>query len=234
MSKLDPRGRLGAALIVGMGLVLAACSEPRGAESTATANAAEAPSGKLPTEDPQASLPPGHPPIGGAAPGAPSAGGAPAAADLAAGMTQGANGLAWQEPPGWRQAPERAMRVATFEAGPAEEPAECYVSEMAGAAGGVEANVARWCQQMGADPLSAAALEALERVRVLGLDAPLVEVPGSYRGMNGEQVPDALLIGTVVPLEGRTLFIKLTGPRALVESERDAFLSFCKSLREES
>ena len=70
-------------------------------------------------------------------------------------------------------------------------------------------------------------------MRILGVDAPVVEVQGGYQGMNGEQVSDAELIGTVVPLDGRTLFVKLVGPRAVVAEERDAFLAFCKSLQPE-
>jgi len=230
---MRPRGRQGARRIAALALALTACGQSRAVEPVAPSEGSAGAPSAHPGGDPALGLPPGHPPIG-AGSGAPAADGAPAAAAIAATMTQGANGLAWQAPPGWRRAPERAMRVVTFQAGPEEEAAECYVSEISGDAGGVEANIARWCGQMGAPALSAAELDALPRVPILGLDAPLVEVAGSYRGMGGEQVPDALLVGAVVPRGAGTLFIKLTGPRALVESQRDAFLAFCKSLHEEN
>jgi hypothetical protein len=250
--KPGKHGRPAAATILGVGLTLAACSDPgeTGSRPDSIGNprqvAASAPaegSGSAqPGQDPSAFLPPGHPPLPAGHPPIAGAGGAGAgagdgAADIASGMTQGASGLAWQTPPGWRQAPERALRVATFHASPgdaAAEPVECYVAELAGSAGGVKANVDRWYTQMGAEPLSEAELEALETVRILGLDAPVVDVQGAYRGMGGETVPDARLLGAVVPLDGRTLFIKLIGPSAEVASERDAFLALCKSLREES
>jgi hypothetical protein len=155
-----------------------------------------------------------------------------AGGDVAASMAHGASGLTWQAPEGWRQAPERSMRIVTFHVGP-DDTTECYVTSLSGDAGGARANIDRWCGQMGAKPLTSDQFGALELVRVLGVDAPVVEVQGGYQGMNGEQVADAELIGTVVPLDGRTLFVKLVGPRAVVAEERDAFLAFCKSLQPE-
>lgn len=158
--------------------------------------------------------------------------------DITGSMARGPSGLVWQAPPGWRPQPDRAARVVTFHLGPesdegSERVTECYVTRLAGVAGGVQANIDRWCRQMGAPPLTPQEFEGLPRIGVLGVDAPVVEVDGSYTGMNGESVPEARLIGTVIPLAGSTLFVKLTGPREVVAGERDAFLSFCRSLREE-
>jgi hypothetical protein len=69
------------------------------------------------------------------------------------------------------------------------------VTRLAGVAGGVQANIDRWCRQMGAPPLTPQEFEALPIIGVLGVDAPVVEVDGGYTGMNGESVPDARLIG---------------------------------------
>lgn len=160
---------------------------------------------------------------------APGAGGA---ADVSASMAHGSSGLTWQAPEGWRQAAERPGRMVTFHIGP-DDTTECYVTALAGDAGGVRANIDRWCRQMGAAPLQPEQFAALEVVRILGVDAPVVEVRGGYQGMSGEQVADAELIGAVAPLEERTLFVKLVGPREVVAGQRDAFLAFCKSLQPE-
>jgi len=37
-------------------------------------------------------------------------------------------------------------------------------------------------------------------------------------------------MGVVVMLTDETLFVKMTGPAAVVKAEKDHFLSFCKSL----
>lgn len=158
--------------------------------------------------------------------------------DITGSMARGPAGLVWQAPAGWRLQPDRTARVVTFHLGPetaedTDQVTECYVTRLAGVAGGVQANIDRWCRQMGAPPLTPQEFEALPMIGVLGVDAPVVEVDGSYTGMNGESVPDARLIGAVIPLAGSTLFVKLTGPREVVSEERDSFLAFCKSLREE-
>ncbi|NUP97149.1 MAG: hypothetical protein HUU28_13400, partial [Planctomycetaceae bacterium] len=41
---------------------------------------------------------------------------------------------------------------------------------------------------------------------------------------------DALL-GAVCILEGRSLFVKMTGPAAAVDGQKSAFTEFCRSLR---
>jgi hypothetical protein len=173
---------------------------------------------------------------GGAAPGPESPGGgmssATQGADVSASMAHGASGLVWQVPEGWREAPPRPVRIVTFHIGP-DDRTECYVSSLAGDGGGVRANIDRWRGQMGAKPTTTEEFAALESVRILGVDAPLVEVHGGYQGMNGEQIADATMLGAVAPLEGRMLFVKLVGPSAVVAAERDAFLAFCKSLQPE-
>lgn len=152
--------------------------------------------------------------------------------DVAASMAHGASGLTWQVPEGWRQAPPRPVRVVTFNLGP-DDQTECYVSSLGGDGGGVRANIDRWRGQMGAKKMTSEEFAALETVRILGVDAPVVEVHGGYQGMNGEQIADATMLGALAPLEGRMLFVKLVGPSEVVVAQRDAFLAFCKSLQPE-
>jgi hypothetical protein len=141
-----------------------------------------------------------------------------------------AAGWRWTVPAGWERRPARPMRVVTF--GPAERPdTECYVTELMGAAGGVEGNINRWRQQMGQPPLDAAALDALPTLRVAGREARLVEARGTFTGMGGGTTADAALLGVVCPLEESVLFVKMTGPLDVVARERDRFLSFCESLQ---
>ena len=154
----------------------------------------------------------------------------PGEVDISASMSQGASGFRWVVPEGWRTAGARSTRVVTFHLGP-DDSTECYVTALAGTAGGIKANLDRWARQMGAQALTSAEFNALETVATLGIDASLLEVDGSYTGMNGEQVSDAKLLGAVAPLGDRTLFIKLIGPVEVVDAERDHFLAFCKSLQ---
>jgi hypothetical protein len=168
---------------------------------------------------------------GPAAPGGAMGSGAQGS-DVAGSMAEGASGLVWQVPEGWRETPPRTLRIVNFHVGP-DDRSECYVSSLAGDGGGVRANIDRWRGQMGAQPSTPEEFAALESVRLLGVDATLVEVHGAFQGMNGEQIADATMLGAVAPLEGRVLFVKLVGPSAVVAAERAAFLAFCQSLQPE-
>ena len=122
------------------------------------------------------------------------------------------------------------MRVVTFTVGAPEDGTECYVSLLRGAAGGVEANVNRWCGQMGRPALTADEMAGLERVEVLGLPASLVELTGDFTGMSGEVQPGGMLLGVLCELPGQTLFVKMTGPEGAVRAEGGRFQAFCESL----
>ncbi|MBI1380323.1 MAG: hypothetical protein GC161_04465 [Planctomycetaceae bacterium] len=147
------------------------------------------------------------------------------------------DGLVWESPSGWKRGPDRSMRTVTYFAGPGGE-VECYVAVLGGDGGGLKSNLDRWRQQMGAAPLTAAELAALERIPSLGGDAVLIEIPGSYRGMSNEQVDDALMLGamaleSVGGVPERAVFAKLIGPRNLAEAERASFRQFVASLGNE-
>jgi hypothetical protein len=154
-----------------------------------------------------------------------------APADVAMGATtgHGSGGLAWDAPASWVQGPPRAMREVTFAVG--DPPAECYVAVLGGTGGGVLSNVNRWRAQVGEAPLMDA--DSLERLPMLGREGVLMEAGGSFEGMSGEEVEGALLLGAIVLLPDRAVFVKMVGPRESVAPEREAFRSFCGSLRVE-
>jgi hypothetical protein len=171
-----------------------------------------------PAADPHAGVP-GAPPVGGVhGADAPGAHGAAAASTLP-----------HEAPEGWVLDPGRAMRAVSYKLGESGET-ECYVAILGGAAGGEEANVNRWLQQLGGEALSSEEFAALERVTVLGRPSVLVQGRGSFRGMGGESVDDATLLGVVCTLEGETWFVKMVGPTDEVVAARDEFVAFCKSL----
>lgn len=153
---------------------------------------------------------------------------APGGGAVAGGSERG-GGFAWQTPEGWVRGGERQMRAVTFAVGP---DTECYVTVLGGDGGGVVANIDRWRRQMGADPLSEAEYDALPRIPMLGAEALYVEIEGSFSGMGADDNPDAMMLGTVCPLGGRSVFVKMIGAREVVADQRDAFLAFCASLEE--
>jgi hypothetical protein len=152
-----------------------------------------------------------------------------AATAIAATSPKLGRALAWQTPEGWQRAPDRPMREVGFSIG-GNPRAEAYVTVLFGQAGGALANVNRWRQQMGRPALARAEIEDLPRIDVLGGEALVVEVDGSFTGMDGARVDEAYLLGAVCTLADCTVFVKLTGPRDVVAPERERFVAFCRSL----
>jgi len=156
--------------------------------------------------------------------GSHSHGGEPAQSPASSGAA-----LAWTAPESWERGPEKMMREVTFFAGP-DGVAECYVSILGGTGGGMKPNIDRWCDQMGSALLSSQEVVDLPRITVLDTQAVLVEVSGRYTGMGDADVPDAVLFGVVCTLPARSVYVKMIGPRDVMESEREAFLEFSRSL----
>ncbi len=136
-------------------------------------------------------------------------------------------GLSWTAPEGWQDGGERMMRVVTYEVG----ESECYITSLSGTAGGVNANINRWVGQMGQPELDEAALAALPLIKILDTEAPMVFVAGSFVGMSGAANPGYALLGTVVPVEDQTIFVKMIGPEAEVNAQKENFVAFCASIK---
>ncbi|MDA0577933.1 MAG: hypothetical protein O3B24_07535 [Verrucomicrobia bacterium] len=168
-----------------------------------------------------ATMPSDHPPVDGS--------GAMAATVAVAGA---ASALAWELPDGWTPGAERPMRLATFTSG-TDGVVDCSITELSGSGGGAAANLNRWRGQFGLPPLAAGELEALPTIRLLGQDAPLLELDGAYRGMGAEAQAGSKLLGSLAVANGRTYFVKMVGPAAEIDAQRDAYLALCASLHAE-
>lgn len=170
-----------------------------------------------------------EPPFAGQLPQAeaPSGAGPSELVDL---RTAAPSALAWDIPEGWEEGPDRPMRDANF-AHPESEEWECYLTVLPGPAGGAEANINRWRDQMGHAFFEPHEFAALPSITILGETGTMVEMTGDYTGLSGPTVYDARLIGAVAEFPEYSVFVKMTGPDALVEREREAFEAFCASLR---
>jgi hypothetical protein len=175
-------------------------------------------------------LPEGHPPIGGGA----ATADAPKAAPTSAAQTSDAQeggGFAWKTPEGWRRGPDKSMRVVTYYPA-ADERIECYVTALGGDAGGALANANRWRGQLGAPALTQDELAKLPRVPMLGAEAVLVEATGKTKLAGGGAEEDAAMLATTLNRAQGSVFVKMTGPPALVAAEKQRFLAFCATLVE--
>lgn len=134
--------------------------------------------------------------------------------------------LQWTAPEGWQQGAEKMMRVVTYTTG----NVECYITTLAGEAGGALSNINRWAKQMGQPALDEAAIAALPKVSILGTEGPMTEFAGTFTDMGGAAKPDYKMLGTLASAGGSTFFIKLVGPAAEVDAQKSNFVAFCASL----
>ena len=139
----------------------------------------------------------------------------------------------WELPDGWTAQPPTPMRAANF-ALAASPDSECYISVLAGTGGGVEANINRWQQQMAQPALSPEEIAALPVLSMLGQSGTYVEITGRFRNMRGEAQSDYMMLGVVCPLGNETVFVKMTGPAAVIQEEKENFKALCSSLQQES
>jgi len=142
--------------------------------------------------------------------------------------------LTWTIPDGWSETttPDpTGMRTVDLRFGPAKE-GECYVSLMPGPAGGLAANINRWRTQMGQAPYTAEELEKLEKKPFFGRDADFVAFDGDYKAVGSTDPKKGYrLLGLIHSAPQATIFVKLIGPKALVEQNTAAFDAFCQSIR---
>jgi hypothetical protein len=143
----------------------------------------------------------------------------PAVANMAADQ----QGLTWMAPGTWTKAAENKMRTVTYSTG---SGAECYVTCISGDAGGLGANINRWRTQLGCAALSADELEGLEHLALLGSNGHMIVIEGA-----GDQAGKGML-GATAFVDGRSVFVKLTGPKEAVLGEIENFKAFAQSLRE--
>lgn len=137
--------------------------------------------------------------------------------------------LAWQTPPGWQALPGDGIRLAAFRLERDGRRAETTVVMLGGAAGGVEANVVRWLEQLGLQ------LAGDELAQFLAAGAP-VATRGGLRltvydftrltAGGGES-----MLAAVGPALDQTLFVKMSGDGALVAAARNDFLDLIGSLQ---
>lgn len=140
--------------------------------------------------------------------------------------------LAWDLPAGWKELPPQQFRSPNFSI-PGRDRLECYVSVLPGGGGGITANVTRWMKQMGRPPVTDADVEAMPRIKFLGVDAPFVRVDGTYKGAGAESGSDGYtMAATVVEGPGTAVTAKLVGPSADVAAEIENFKAMCASMRD--
>ncbi len=140
--------------------------------------------------------------------------------------------LVWSTPAGWGENPPSQMRLIDLRFGDQQE-GECYLSAMPGAAGGLLPNINRWRGQMGLPAITDADLEKLPKKKLMGADCYYVELDGEFKGMGdaASAKKDYRLLGIIQSAPELTIFVKMTGPKALVLAQQANFDAFVSSVQ---
>lgn len=144
--------------------------------------------------------------------------------------SSGRAALAFDTPEGWTEAEKTSMRDVNLRFGENDE-GECYAMR---AGGSLAANVNRWRGQMGLEPATDDELNNLETRNLFGFPAYVVDISGDFKGMGaGEAKTDYRMLGLILPVgnSGQSLFVKMTGPKQLVDDNETKFHEFCDTLR---
>ena len=147
-------------------------------------------------------------------------------------------GISFEGPKGWQsQKPSSSMRKAQFAIkGTDGKSAEVVFFHFGpGAAGGVQANVQRWLGQFKepTDMLKAKISdETVDGVKVSYVTAEGTFMKGPPFGGNKVPVPNSGLLGAIIGGKKGAVFIKTTGPKAIVKrAEKDLKVMVAKSLK---
>ena len=136
--------------------------------------------------------------------------------------------LVWETPPAWQELPGDGIRLAAFRLEQDDRRVETTVVMLGGPAGGVEANVIRWLNQLGLQ------LTGEELARFLDAGEPVATRDGMPLTVYdftrlGAPGGDSML-AAVGPMLDQTLFVKMSGDGALVAAARADFMSLVASL----
>jgi hypothetical protein len=139
--------------------------------------------------------------------------------------------LIWKLPDGWGEntTPDpMRTRLLDLRFGPNKE-GECYISLMPGSAGGIETYVNRWRWEMAKSAYTTDEIAKLPK-------KPFFNSKGAFVAFDGDLKADIAkkgyrTLGIIHGTEQATIYVKLTGPKALVEQNEAAFDIFCRSIK---
>jgi hypothetical protein len=147
--------------------------------------------------------------------------------------------ISWKLPEGWTVQPEGdPLRLTGFwapdpelaQAGKADpDPVDVSIVQLAGSAGGLEANVTRWLGQIGVPAAQApTAIAAAESVKTAtGQSGVVVDFTNL---LSGDLTQSKSIVGAILEVDGTTVFVKAMGQKAKVKRLRPQLVEFCRNL----
>ncbi len=148
--------------------------------------------------------------------------------EILPGMKEGANSLpeiSYQVPESWKELEPSGIRKANFKIESDDGTAEITVLAFPGDVGGALANINRWRDQVGLDPVT------LEDSTKLGEPYKIQDHKALYVKLEGESQS---IFGAVLPFHGNTWFFKMMGDTLTVINNDEAMKQFLDSVQFEN
>jgi hypothetical protein len=231
---------LAGGIIIGGGAfaMFSSAPTPSGPSRTTDHTSAPEPEPQAMPIDPNAQLPPGHPPIGGDMNGSQNAMPQDQMPQMPSAPT-GEQAIRWTVPPSWQVAPNpNTMRLATYKIPRVPGDTSDGDVSVTRVGGSKEANIERWRGQF-ENPEG----ESREEKVIHGLHVTIISLSGKFSGgmMPGAMPSSPLqtssapskksaLLAAIIETEDMPYFFKITGPLATIKSARPAFDAMVASL----
>ena len=156
-----------------------------------------------------------------------------------AGSGTGAHGLVWTVPQGWaNETPTSSMRRAQYKINGPGGPAECVVFYFGpGQGGDAKANASRWIGQFRKPDGSPVGDAGKTRdIKVGDVSVTMVEVSGTFvggmgAGTPGQDRPNQMLLGAIVPGADANWFFRAIGPKSTLEPQKANFEKMIRSIK---
>lgn len=129
--------------------------------------------------------------------------------------------ISWTAPAGWKEQAAGGMRLASFQVPHESGAGDVSVISLAGDGGGMLANINRWRNQVGLDPIDESALQSTTK--------QIPSAVGTFTAVTliNPQSADKAICGGVLSGPSFTLFVKLTAHKACVEAQAETVYQFC-------
>jgi len=130
----------------------------------------------------------------------------------------------WEKPSEWKEVKGHSMRLASFSAPFSEGNGDVSITTFAGASGGIGPNVNRWLGQIGLGPMSDSGIEAMAIKKIGRLGEY------SYFKLINDKDTSLAILASILQLEERTIFVKLSSNLIGLKEIEPDFNRFCNSI----
>ena len=141
----------------------------------------------------------------------------------------------WTQPEHWiAEESKSAMIHAAYNIKSDDASARVTVTPLAGDGGGILANFNRWRGQVGLSPIKTIEDQPADRFDVDGAFAAVLDLSEETDDPESDEAKarTRILVAMVLPpSQDQAWFFKMTGPYELLETEKEGFMTFVKSIQ---